>query len=192
GPARVGEIVAPLEARPADATPGRLAMVDPEADHARRRHLHRGHAHLAVALGEVAVAGREEGALDGHGQEELGPAGELLHVEVAAVLAGRQGAEAVGGGRARGRGGVGGSGRRARGGRGGGATPRGAGAGPARRVHASSWACEGATPLTPMNGAPGMRTPGSWGDVAHPSARVQWTRNGVVIRSRRKPRPGMI
>ena len=41
-----------------------------------------------------------------------------------------------------------------------------------------------------MNGADGMRTPGIAGDVAQPSAMVQWTRNGVVKTSRRKPSPG--
>ncbi len=43
-----------------------------------------------------------------------------------------------------------------------------------------------------MNGAPGMRTPGSWADVAHPFAICQWTRNGVVMTSRRNPSPGMM
>ena len=52
--------------------------------------------------------------------------------------------------------------------------------------------CEGATPITPMNGAPGMRTPGSCGDWAKPLAISQCTRKGVVKRSRRKPKPGMI
>ena len=40
-------------------------------------------------------------------------------------------------------------------------------------VHASTWAREGATPETPMKGAPGMRTRGSCGEVAQPSAIVQ-------------------
>jgi hypothetical protein len=43
-----------------------------------------------------------------------------------------------------------------------------------------------------MNGAPGMRTPGSCGDWANPLAISQCTRKGVVKRSRRKPKPGMI
>ena len=43
-----------------------------------------------------------------------------------------------------------------------------------------------------MNEPPGMRTPGSCADVAQPFSIFQWTRNGVVIVSRRKPRPGMI
>ena len=50
----------------------------------------------------------------------------------------------------------------------------------------------GATADTPMNGAPGMRTPGSCADVAQLSLICQCTRNGSVITSRRKPRPGMI
>ena len=61
-----------------------------------------------------------------------------------------------------------------------------------RRAQASTCARDGATPETPMNGAPGMRTPGSCGDVAQPSAMVQWMRKGVVMTSRRKPRPGMM
>ena len=61
-----------------------------------------------------------------------------------------------------------------------------------RLVQASSCAREGATPLTPMKGAAGMRTPGTWRDVAPPSPSVQCTRNGVVITSRRNPRFGMI
>ena len=61
-----------------------------------------------------------------------------------------------------------------------------------RAVHARSWAADGATPETPMNGAPGMRTPGSFGDVAQPSRICQWTRYGVVNTSRRKPSPGTI
>ena len=47
-------------------------------------------------------------------------------------------------------------------------------------------------PITPMNGAPGMRTPGSCAEVAQPSAICQCTRNGSVMRSRRKPSPGMM
>ena len=55
-----------------------------------------------------------------------------------------------------------------------------------------SSSCDGATPITPMKGAPGMRTPGSCGDTAKPFAISQCTRKGVVKRSRRKPKPGMI
>ena len=43
-----------------------------------------------------------------------------------------------------------------------------------------------------MNGAPGMRTPGSCAEVAQLSLSCQCTRNGSVITSRRKPSPGMI
>ena len=43
-----------------------------------------------------------------------------------------------------------------------------------------------------MNGAPGMRTPGICSEVAQPSLSCQCTRNGSVMTSRRKPRPGMI
>ena len=82
-----------------------------EAHHAAGGHLHRRHAHLPIALGEVGIAGREERPLHRHRQEELRASGQLLHVEVAAVLAGRQRAEAVVGGRPAGRDGVGGVGR---------------------------------------------------------------------------------
>ena len=61
-----------------------------------------------------------------------------------------------------------------------------------RAVHAASASAEGATAETPMNGAPGMRTPGISADVAHPSCISQCTRNGSVMTSRRKPSPGMI
>ena len=54
-----------------------------------------------------------------------------------------------------------------------------------RFVHASICAAVGATPDMPMNGAPGMRTPGISFEVAQPSAIDQCTRNGVVNRSRR-------
>ena len=45
-----------------------------------------------------------------------------------------------------------------------------------RAVHDRTCAADGATPETPMNGAPGMRTPGSFGDVAQPSRICQCTR----------------
>ena len=61
-----------------------------------------------------------------------------------------------------------------------------------RAVHSASFAADGATADTPMNGAPGMRTPGICAEVAQPSAICQCTRNGSVITSRRKPSPGMI
>ena len=65
-----------------------------EAHHSGGAHLDGGDADLAVALCEVAVAGGEQRALLEHRQKQLGPLGELLHIEVAAVLARRQGAQA--------------------------------------------------------------------------------------------------
>ena len=70
--------------------------------------------------------------------------------------------------------------------------PPRAAASASRLVHASTCSREGATPETPMNGPAGIRAPGICAVVAQPSAIVQWTRNGVVITSRRKPRPGII
>src|SRR3984893_1152445 len=61
-----------------------------------------------------------------------------------------------------------------------------------RAVHSASFSTEGATADTPMNGAPGMRTPGICAEVAQLSAIRQCTRNGSVITSRRKPSPGTI
>ena len=55
------------------------------------RALDRGARELAVALRRVAVAGREQGAVDGDRQEERRAGDELLAVDVAAVLARRPG-----------------------------------------------------------------------------------------------------
>ncbi len=71
-----------------------------ELHHRGGPHLDRGHAHLAVALGEVAVAHREQRALDRHRELERRPLGDLLDVHVAAVLARWDRAQAVGGRRA--------------------------------------------------------------------------------------------
>ena len=49
---------------------------------------------------------------------------------------------------------------------------------------------EGATPITPINGAPGMRTPGRSGDTAKPSAIDHLIRKGAEKKSRKKPKPG--
>ena len=44
--------------------------------------------------------------------------------------------------------------------------------------------------MVPMNGEPGMRTPGRSAEVAQPSAMSQLTLNGSGNSSRRKPNPG--
>ncbi len=44
--------------------------------------------------------------------------------------------------------------------------------------------------MVPMNGDPGMRTPGMSAEVAQPSAMSQLTLNGCGNTSRRKPKPG--
>ena len=99
-PSGVREIVGAREPRPADVAPRGLAAMHGEAHRTGRGHLDRGDADFAIALGEVGVAGRKQGAFDVDRQEQFGAARELLDVEVAAVLARRQGAQAVAGGRA--------------------------------------------------------------------------------------------
>ena len=154
-----------------------------EAHHGGCAHFDRGDADLAVALGEMAVAGREQRTLVEDRQEQLGALGELLDVEIAAVLARRQGAQAV--------------------------QPAGAARHRAvwdRRQHEAAGIerpllalgpflelrADGAMAEMPMNDAPGMRTPGSSAAVAKPSRIFQCTTNGAVITSRRKPKPGMM
>jgi hypothetical protein len=84
------------EARPHDLAPRRLAAVDAEAHGRGRAHLDRGAAALRVALRVVPVADRVERAVDGDRHEELRPLGQLFHVRVAAVLARRNRAQALG------------------------------------------------------------------------------------------------
>jgi hypothetical protein len=48
----------------------------------------------------------------------------------------------------------------------------------------------GGNPIVPMNGAPGIRTPGRSSEIAHPSAIVQRTMYGSGNTSRRNPNPG--
>ena len=50
--------------------------------------------------------------------------------------------------------------------------------------------CEGATPITPMNGAPGMRTPGISSQTAPPACCSHLAQKGSLKTSRRKPKPG--
>src|SRR5262249_16045195 len=66
-------------------------------------HLHRGHTHFAVALGEVAVAHGEQGALDRDGHLQGRAFRDLLDVEIAPILRRRDRAEPLGGGRSAGR-----------------------------------------------------------------------------------------
>src|SRR5947207_2096210 len=95
GVPRVDEIAASLEPGPANILTLRLAAADPEAHDARGAHLDRGDADLSVTLGEVRIAGREQRALDRHGQQELAAFRQMLHVEVTAVLAWRQRPQSV-------------------------------------------------------------------------------------------------
>jgi hypothetical protein len=62
-----------------------------------RAHLDRGAAGLAVALGEVRVAGREQAARGVDRDEEHRALAELLDVHVAGLLARRDGPQALGG-----------------------------------------------------------------------------------------------
>src|SRR5438094_9715231 len=61
-----------------------------------------------------------------------------------------------------------------------------------RFVHSLNLSLEGATPDTPMKGAPGMRTPGSWSEVAKLFSIFHLTMNGVKKTSGRNPNPGTI
>src|SRR5437870_5379468 len=81
GVPRVDEIAASLEPGPANILTLRLAAADPEAHDARGAHLDRGDADLSVTLGEVRIAGREQRALDRHGQQVLAAFRQMLHVE---------------------------------------------------------------------------------------------------------------
>ncbi len=61
-----------------------------------------------------------------------------------------------------------------------------------RRSASANSSCEGATPTTPANGAPGIATPGTCSERAIPSRSSQWARKGSVNRSPRKPEPGQM
>src|SRR6266540_1059125 len=65
------------------------ALVDGEADVQGRPHLHGGATGLAVPLGEVGVARREQPALHVHRDVQAGARSELLDVDVARGLPGR-------------------------------------------------------------------------------------------------------
>src|SRR4029450_9132963 len=73
------------------------ALVDGETDVEGRAHLDGGATGLAVALGEVGVAGREQPPLGVHRDVEPGAGAELLDVDVAGRLPGRDGAQGLGG-----------------------------------------------------------------------------------------------
>jgi hypothetical protein len=139
------EVAAVSEARPASQARGG-SLHDAKAHGDGGAHLDGGDADLAVALGEVAIAHGEQRALYGDGEQQGRALRELLDVEVPAVLPRRNGPQPSLGHRA-----LNGHGSRAVG-------RQGEAAPPARtfsrRVHASSYACEGATPDTPMNDAP--------------------------------------
>ena len=70
-----------------------LQHLGPDRDHSA--HLDRGARDLAVALGVVHVAHEQAAAVDEAGQQQRGADLHLLHVHVAAVLARRDGAQAL-------------------------------------------------------------------------------------------------
>ena len=98
------EVRAARARRRLPAGDGRLPAVASQADaHGRRAAgLDRRDADLAVALGEVQVADREHRARHVHGKEQPAAGLQVADVHVAAVLARREGAQAVAGGRRRG------------------------------------------------------------------------------------------
>jgi hypothetical protein len=69
--------------------------VESKAHHSRRPHLHGGEADLAISLDEMRITGREQGTLLENWKEQLRSTGQVLNIEVAAVLARRNGAKAV-------------------------------------------------------------------------------------------------
>src|SRR5215469_9102038 len=70
----------------ADVLVGRLALAQAEPHPQGGAHLDRGAAGFAVALGEVPVAGREQGARGVYRDEQHRALAELLDIHVAALL----------------------------------------------------------------------------------------------------------
>ena len=147
-----------------------------------RRRLDGSPADLAVSLGEVGIAGGEQGALGPYREQGTGAGhdrftsmfppfsrGGLVRRPSAAMTssAGRRRAAPVA--------------RRPH------RPPRAPAHGPRS---APADLVDGATPRMPMNGRPGMRRPGRSGDVAQPSASSHRARNGAGNSSLRNPKPG--
>src|SRR5215472_15661999 len=86
-------VLVPGEPEVADVLLRRLALADGEAHAQGRAHLDRGAADLPVALGEMGVARREEPARGVHRDEQARALAELLDVDVAGLLAGRDRAQ---------------------------------------------------------------------------------------------------
>ena len=87
------QLLAALEVRRGDV--GALALQDLGRDGDGRAHLDRGARDLAVALRVVDVADEQAAAVDEAGQQQRRADLHLLHVHVAAVLARRDGAQAL-------------------------------------------------------------------------------------------------
>ena len=109
------------------------------------------------------------------------PGHQVAHVHVAAVLARRERAQAVGG---RGRGGELGVGQ--------GHLCAGIGQGPLAPQGALEQLGDGATPITPANTPARTATPGTCSERATPSSIRHCARNGSGKRSPRNPEPGQI
>src|SRR5262249_44399370 len=84
-PLRWSKVVVVSETRaPRERVAGALDHLEP---HDRRgSHLHRRDTHFAVALGEVAVANREQSTLDRDGHLQRSALRDLLAVKIAPVL----------------------------------------------------------------------------------------------------------
>jgi hypothetical protein len=95
--ARRAVVVVARELDLADVALGRHALAHLELEVERRAHLDRGAAALAVALREVRVADREQRSRSRHRNRQPYAFAELLDVQVAAGLSGRDGAQRFGG-----------------------------------------------------------------------------------------------
>src|ERR1700751_3766301 len=89
GIARVDEIAGPREYRRHELARVCQSFLHLEPSDCRCTHLDGGHAYFAVALRKMPVAGREETALFEDREEQFRAFGQLLDVEIAAVLAWR-------------------------------------------------------------------------------------------------------
>ena len=87
------QLRAALEMRRGDLAAPTFQHLGPDRD--RSAHLDRGARDLAVALGIVHVADEQAAAVGEAGQEQRGADLHLLHVHVAAILARRNGAQAL-------------------------------------------------------------------------------------------------
>ena len=90
-----GEIVVALEIGEVDAPAGCLSLAHGETDVEGAVHFDGRAAALGVALGVVGIARGKQGALGEHRQHQASARSQLLYVHVAAVLPGRDRAQAL-------------------------------------------------------------------------------------------------